>query len=287
MGLLLAALPLIPAGAQISDAQAAALVEALRRAAPQTRADAGLYSDWQIKPANIPRWSQRCIGVELTPTEFESNPVTAREILTCVMGGVLADQYRASGGDIRTAVRRAAAWWLTGDPERHDAPPAAGYADVVLDFYQAQQGGSAADPPPPPATAAAPESPASSGIAEPQVAALVEALRLAAPRNSGAGDGLYSDWQIKPANIARWSQRCIGVELTVTEFESNPDTAREVLACVMGDVLRQQYQASGGDEAAAVERAAAWWLTGDPEQYRNDRVATYTRKVLGFYQDSP
>lgn len=52
-----------PVSAQVSDAQVSALVEALRLAAPQTgRVDDGLYSDWQIKPGNIPRWSKQCIG---------------------------------------------------------------------------------------------------------------------------------------------------------------------------------------------------------------------------------
>ena len=51
-----AGLWLLPAQAQLSEARVAAFVEALRQAAPQTgRADDGLYSDWKIKPANIPR----------------------------------------------------------------------------------------------------------------------------------------------------------------------------------------------------------------------------------------
>ncbi|HBK64181.1 MAG TPA: hypothetical protein DD000_11830, partial [Cyanobacteria bacterium UBA11166] len=48
----------IPARAQVSDNQVSALVEALRLAAPQTGTENdGLYSEWQIKPDNIPRWS--------------------------------------------------------------------------------------------------------------------------------------------------------------------------------------------------------------------------------------
>jgi hypothetical protein len=85
-----AGLWLLPAQAQISAPQVASFVEALRQAAPQTgRADDGLYSDWKIKPANIPRWSKRCTGQELTPEEFAARPATARVVLTCVMGEVL------------------------------------------------------------------------------------------------------------------------------------------------------------------------------------------------------
>ena len=63
-----AGLWILPAQAQISAARVAAFVEALRQAAPHTgREDDGLYSDWQIKPANIPRWSKRCTGKEMPP----------------------------------------------------------------------------------------------------------------------------------------------------------------------------------------------------------------------------
>ncbi len=61
----------VPVKAQVTDTQVGALVEALRQAAPKTgRENDGLYSDWQILPANIPRWSKRCIGRPLTIAEF-------------------------------------------------------------------------------------------------------------------------------------------------------------------------------------------------------------------------
>jgi hypothetical protein len=113
--------------------------------------------------------------------------------------------------------------------------------------------------------------PAHADIAATRVAAFVEALRQAAPQTGRADDGLYSDWKIKPANIPRWSKRCTGQELTPEEFASRPETARAVVTCVMGDVLREQYTASNHDEAVAVQRAAAWWMTGDPEQ-QGDRI---------------
>lgn len=126
--------------------------------------------------------------------------------------------------------------------------------------------------------------PAQEPISDGQVAALVEALRLAAPKTGREDDGLYSDWQIKPNNITRWSRRCLGVELSPQEFEANPITAREVVTCVMGDVLRDQYMASNYDETVAIRRAAAWWMTGDPEQYDSGSTQTYTLKVLDYYQ---
>jgi hypothetical protein len=128
--------------------------------------------------------------------------------------------------------------------------------------------------------------PAQAQLSEARVAAFVEALRQAAPQTDRADDGLYSDWQIKPANIPRWSKRCTGQELTPEEFASRPETARAVVTCVMGDVLRTQYTASNDDEAVAVQRAAAWWMTGDPEQYQSGTTRTYTQKVLRLYQQA-
>jgi hypothetical protein len=128
--------------------------------------------------------------------------------------------------------------------------------------------------------------PAHADITAARVAAFVEALRQAAPQTGWADDGLYSDWQIKPANIPRWSKRCLGQELTPEEFAARPETARAVVTCVMGGVLREQYAASNHDEAMAVQRAAAWWMTGDPEQYQSDATRPYIQKVLRLYQQA-
>lgn len=138
MGLGSSLLAILPVWAQVSDSQVAALVEALRQAAPQTGQQAdGLYSDWQIQPANIPRWSQACIGRELTPAQFAADPTTARQVLVCVMRDVLKDEYR-NGGEEAIAVRRSAAWWMTGDANRYDSGDTAAYTQRVLGFYQQQ-----------------------------------------------------------------------------------------------------------------------------------------------------
>ncbi|MEL7034715.1 MAG: hypothetical protein AAFO04_03735 [Cyanobacteria bacterium J06592_8] len=121
-------------------------------------------------------------------------------------------------------------------------------------------------------------------VSNTQVQALVEALRLAAPQTGTDADGLYTDWQIKPNNIPRWSQLCIGEEMTPAQFEANERKAREVLGCVMEDVLKEEYPKSGDNEEVAIRRAAAWWMTGDPDQYNSGQTAEYTQKVLRFYQ---
>lgn len=136
----------LPASAQITDRQVGALVEALRQAAPQTGTDNdGLYSQWQVKPENIPRWSRSCIGREITPEQFDGSPVTARSILTCVMRDVLQDEYGDSSNNETLAVRRAAAWWMTGDPTQYDRGTTADYTQQVLRLYQ-QQAASAIAP---------------------------------------------------------------------------------------------------------------------------------------------
>jgi hypothetical protein len=141
----------LPAQAQVSDRQVAALVEALRQAAPQTgQVDDGLYSDWQVMPGNIPRWSQSCIGRELSPSEFEASPDAARSVVSCVMRDVLQEEYEASGNDEMLAVRRSAAWWMRGDPSQYNSSEIADYVQTVVDFYEEQQGTAT--------TAAAPQS---------------------------------------------------------------------------------------------------------------------------------
>ncbi len=160
LGVILAA-GTLPAQAQVSDRQVSALVEALRQAAPQTgRADDGLYSDWQIMPGNIPRWSRSCIGRELSPTEFEASPDIARSVVTCVMRDVLQDEYAASGNNEILAVRRSAAWWMRGDPSQYNSSEIADYVQRVVSAYEGQRGNATA--------AAAPQSSPSSGQQPPQ-----------------------------------------------------------------------------------------------------------------------
>jgi hypothetical protein len=125
---------------------------------------------------------------------------------------------------------------------------------------------------------------ARAAVSEAQAAALVEALRLAAPPTGINNDGLYSDWQIKPDNIARWSRRCHDRELTPQEFAADARAARRILVCKLHGVLEEQYITSHGDEALAVRCAAAWWMTGDPERYGDPATAAYTHRVLDFYR---
>ena len=125
----------IPAIATPDPDQTAAFVEALRRAEPHTN-DPTLYSDWKMRTEAIARWTQRCIGVAVPPTEFAADPVMARETVTCVMGPVLAEQMTLTRGDEGLAVRRATAWWMVGDPNLRQATGSIdSYINRVLGNY--------------------------------------------------------------------------------------------------------------------------------------------------------
>lgn len=123
------------------------------------------------------------------------------------------------------------------------------------------------------------ETPALSDI---KVEALVEALRIAAPPADPAAK-LYSDWRVKPENIASWAKRCLGREVTPEQFAAIEAISRPTLICLLGPVLRDQFAQSKNNELVAVQRTAAWWLTGDAAQYRTGATGDYTLRVLEAY----
>jgi len=117
-----------------------------------------------------------------------------------------------------------------------------------------------------------------------QVEAMVEALRLAAPKTGKTNDGLYSAWQITPRIIPSWSKQCIGRELTPQELETSPAKAREIVSCITRRELQKQYAASNNNEIIAVRRTACWWMTGNTSGCNSSPTATYVQTVLDFYQ---
>lgn len=298
--------------AAISDEHIAALVEALRLAAPKS---GNLYSDWQIKAANISNWSQRCLGRSLTTSEFEADLELARAILECKMGSILREQYELSEYNEAVAVQRTAAWWMTGTAEQYQSSNIANYIQKVLTLYyqELKNISPAATPsltttvpptlpnsqsrettptpvapgtqsptlPLPPPVSSTPT--ANSGVTEKQITDLVEAIRLATPKNRNQDDNLYSEWQIKPGAIRSWSRECLQQELTPDDFAANSPLSRTILTCKLGQILKQEYTASNKDIFVAVRRTAAWWISGDPQQYKTGVIGDYTLKVLEFY----
>lgn len=125
--------------------------------------------------------------------------------------------------------------------------------------------------------------PASAQLSDPQVDRIVEALRQAS-KPEDPNTGLYSDWQVKASNIPRWSKACGGREITPAEFQANPDTARSIVACIVRDVIKQDAKAIGNNETIAVQRVAAWWMTGDSNRFGAGEIAPYVQKALRAYQ---
>lgn len=125
-----------PVSAQMTDTQVNRIVEALRQASKPTQPVTGLYSDWQVKPENITRWSKACSGKELSPQEFQANASAARSIVTCIVRDVLKQEAKTVGTNETAAVERVAAWWMTGDPAQFNAPGISAYVQRALKAYR-------------------------------------------------------------------------------------------------------------------------------------------------------
>ena len=77
---------------------------------------------------------------------------------------------------------------------------------------------------------------------KPQIEAMVEALRLAAPKTGIQNDGLYSQWQITLGIIPSWSKQCLGREVTPKQLESSPAVARSIVNCIVSRELLSSMQ---------------------------------------------
>jgi hypothetical protein len=132
-------LPEAPTGEPaVSGTQVSQLVESFRRIAQQstTHKSSTLYSEWRVSKQNIAPWSQQCLTTAMTPEEFDRDASTASKVVTCVVTRVLNNEFKATDRDEILAVRRTAAWWMTGDASRYNSPGTAAYTQRVLDAYQ-------------------------------------------------------------------------------------------------------------------------------------------------------
>ncbi|MEH1933525.1 MAG: hypothetical protein V7L14_07315 [Nostoc sp.] len=121
-------------------------------------------------------------------------------------------------------------------------------------------------------------------VSDTQVAAMVEALRRAAPQTKNPNDGLYSEWQVKPETLKGWTKTCLKRELTPTQFENSPAIARQVVSCIIHRELSNQLGATNNNEIASVRGAACWWMTGNYTGCDKGFTADYVQKVVRFYQ---
>ena len=123
-------------------------------------------------------------------------------------------------------------------------------------------------------------------VSKPQVEAMVEALRLAAPKIGVQNDGLYSPWQLTPGIIPSWSEQCLGREVTPKQLESSPGITRSIVSCIVRRELLKQYATASNSETTAVRRTACWWMTGNPTSCTNGQTAKYVQNVQRFYQQA-
>jgi hypothetical protein len=150
---LLAALSLFTVAISPAQAQSGAIeqasrvAEALKQAALKSPKQPGYYSDWQVKGDRVPLWSRQCLGREMTPAQFEENPTNATSIVVCIVKDMMRQEIRSARNDEAGAVKRVAAWWVTGDPNRANAKDIAPYAQQVLALYQSGSTSIAAQPP--------------------------------------------------------------------------------------------------------------------------------------------
>lgn len=121
-------------------------------------------------------------------------------------------------------------------------------------------------------------------VSDAQVAAMVEALRKAAPQTKKVNDGYYSEWQVKPETLRGWTRTCLKKELTPTQFENNPAIARQVVSCISRRELTNQFRATNNNEIASVRGAACWWMTGSYKGCDKGFTGDYVQKVVRFYQ---
>ncbi|HEY9695912.1 MAG TPA: trypsin-like peptidase domain-containing protein [Trichocoleus sp.] len=111
----------------------------------------------QIMPENIPAWSQNALGRSVSQDEFLGSPDLQKNISLYKMAEGIAQQLKASNGDDNLTLRRMAATWYSGSPERerdysplpYPGEPSVGdYVDSVLAKIAGHLGTDAPVPPP-------------------------------------------------------------------------------------------------------------------------------------------
>jgi hypothetical protein len=125
---------------------------------------------------------------------------------------------------------------------------------------------------------------AQASVTDAQVNHLVEALRDVAKQSTSKPKTLHSDWRISERNIGPWSKQCLQTELTIQDFDRNPDTVAKIVTCKVKEVLTTEYAAADSDEALALRRFASWWRTGDSNTYSTPETAAYADRILKAYQ---
>lgn len=102
----------------------------------------------QIMPENLPRWSKEALGFIVSRKDFLANPQLQIAIVDHRLNQYWQRSITASRGNTAIAIKRVAAWWYSGRPEKylstrseyyagHRYPSIAAYSQSVLRRYQA------------------------------------------------------------------------------------------------------------------------------------------------------
>lgn len=90
--------------------------------------DSGALGYAQIMPDNLPSWSRRAIGREVSVSEFRSEPEIQLAIIIGALGWHLNNVYdnpdydNPKQGETEKAVKMVFSQWYSGDPELYDDP---------------------------------------------------------------------------------------------------------------------------------------------------------------------
>lgn len=102
----------------------------------------------QIMPENLPSWSREALGYSVSKRDFLARPDLQIAIVDFKLNQYWQKSIVASNGNVAVAIKRVAAWWYSGRPERytntapqyyngHRYPSIAAYSQSILRRYQA------------------------------------------------------------------------------------------------------------------------------------------------------
>jgi hypothetical protein len=119
---------------------------------PVTSSGDRAYGKYQVMGANVPAWTEKYLGVRMTPEEFKANPAAQEKVFEGQFGSYL-DRY----GNLRDA----ASMWFSGRPMTAAGTASDGYSTVPqyiakMEAHIRRQFGSSPTPPPAPTASFAP-----------------------------------------------------------------------------------------------------------------------------------
>jgi murein DD-endopeptidase MepM/ murein hydrolase activator NlpD len=101
----------------------------------------------QIMEYNVTPWSQQALGKRISISEFRASPELQRQISLYELYQISAEQMATSGMNTELAMRRVAAVWYSGNPNRDndyspipnqpDSPSVGNYVDSVMNRIRA------------------------------------------------------------------------------------------------------------------------------------------------------